>query len=361
MGWNDRDYNPGREQMHGYMANPAALLQMSVPIFKSPGLYIRLHFWFLLISLFDSIDLMRTHAPVYLIPVNIAVMLAVVLFHEWGHRIFSQMVGGNHWEWVVWTLGGMVAPTSPRTPWAVFVANIGGNIFTVVLGTVCLVAALLLPNSAIGYWFEFDPFRPVMVAVTSSAPLVVNFMLSKAMICSAAVAIINLFPCYWFDGGLIWQSILWPKLGQWRATMITCMAGMVGAVPFFFLALINGGTNTMDRLLAMIVWALIFADCFRRRQMLAAAGPGVMDEDDAPAYNYMDTDKPLVRKKSLRSKWFGSALRKKARADQVEQAKIDAILTKVKEKGLHSLTWWEKRTLKKATERQRQQDLAERL
>jgi len=40
---------------------------------------------------------------------------------------------------------------------------------------------------------------------------------------------------------------------------------------------------------------------------------------------------------------------------------IDAILAKVKQKGLHSLSWWEKRALKKATERQRQRDLASRI
>jgi len=33
---------------------------------------------------------------------------------------------------------------------------------------------------------------------------------------------------------------------------------------------------------------------------------------------------------------------------QAEQAKIDAILIKVKDKGLHSLTWFEKRTLRKS-------------
>jgi hypothetical protein len=54
------------------------------------------------------------------------------------------------------------------------------------------------------------------------------------------------------------------------------------------------------------------------------------------------------------------AAKKRAAAEQHEQAQIDAILAKVKEKGLHSLSWWEKRALKKATERQRQRDLAER-
>ena len=44
-------------------------------------------------------------------------------------------------------------------------------------------------------------------------------------------------------------------------------------------------------------------------------------------------------------------------AEQAEQARIDAILDKVSAHGMQSLTWWEKRTLRKATERQRHRDL----
>jgi hypothetical protein len=127
---------------------------------------------------------------------------------------------------------------------------------------------------------------------------------------------------------------------------------MILAVPFFFLSI------WATDFFGMIVWFLIFSDSFNRRRMLAAAGPGVMDDDDGPTYNYMDTETPTRRKK-VKKRWFNAA-RKKARAEQLEQAKIDAILAKVKEKGLHSLSWGEKRTLRKATERQRQRDLANR-
>ena len=59
--------------------------------------------------------------------------------------------------------------------------------------------------------------------------------------------------------------------------------------------------------------------------------------------------------------WGGTGKTSLISAWAAEQAKIDTILAKVKERGLHSLTWWEKRALKKATERQRERDLANRL
>jgi hypothetical protein len=108
----------------------------------------------------------------------------------------------------------------------------------------------------------------------------------------------------------------------------------------------------------MLFWALIFADSFRRRQALVAVGQDAMMDEETSAYAYMDTPEP--RKKKRKKNWLSRA-RKRALQDQAEQARIDAILAKVKDKGLHSLSWWEKRTLKKATERQRQQDLAGRL
>jgi hypothetical protein len=351
MGWNDRDYNPGREAMRGYMANPMAMLSFAWTIWRSSGLTITLTFWFLLAALFVVIGDLWNQMFAYL-PIDLAVLLGVVLFHELGHRVFARMVGGNHWEWVLWPLGGMVPPAAPRTPWATFVANIGGIVFTVLLAAAAIVGIVLLQGQmALGR----GGFIGVHGSVITPLALAFYHVAGNIIMQSIGIVLFNLYPCYWFDGGYIWQSILWPKLGQWKAVRVVCLAGMILAVPFFMLSLVT--LNPFG----MIMFALIFADCYRRRQALAMAGPGVMDEDEGPSYNYMDTPTSHSSgKKSLRRRWFGNSLRKKARAEQAEQAKIDAILAKVKEKGLHSLTWWEKRTLRKATERQRQQDLAER-
>src|SRR6185295_5104306 len=98
--------------------------------------------------------------------------------------------------------------------------------------------------------------------------------------------------------------------------------------------------------------------CFQMRQMIKHTPEEEEQEqyDLSAAWDHTDSPRRKKRKKS----WLGRA-RKRALKDQAEQAKIDAILAKVKERGLHSLTWWEKRSLKKATARQREQDLASRL
>ena len=348
MGWQDRGYNAGREEMKAYFANPLGLMQYALPIFRSAGLSIHLSFWFLLSAVFVLIS--DLHSP-FLIPIDLGLMLGVCLWHELGHRVFARMVGGNHWEWVIWPLGGMVAPTSPRNPKAVFVANVGGIVFNVLLVAAILGVAWGFGGALAEGRVPFLPFG-LGVAVPGFSFLLVHCM-ELVLVQSVGIILMNLYPCYWFDGGHLWQAGLWPFFGQWKAGLITCWAGMILAVPFFLLALSYG----LGGVLAMVFWALIFADCFRRRQLLVAAGEGVMEEDEA-TYNYMDTAEPRRRKR--KKSWLGRA-RKRALADQAEQARIDAILVKVKEHGLHSLTWWEKRSLKKATERQRERDLANRL
>jgi membrane associated rhomboid family serine protease len=56
--------------------------------------------------------------------------------------------------------------------------------------------------------------------------------------------------------------------------------------------------------------------------------------------------------------WKQRSKQRAVRREQDEQADIDRILQKVHDKGMNSLSWMEKRTLKSATERQRKADTA---
>ena len=66
--------------------------------------------------------------------------------------------------------------------------------------------------------------------------------------------------------------------------------------------------------------------------------------------------RPLLERQ--RHGWSQRANRRVAQAERDEQETIDRILQKVHEKGMNSLSWNEKRALKRATERQRPADMA---
>jgi Zn-dependent protease len=325
-------------------------------MYTSSTLHIRLTFWFLLYCvLYSAIGDLQERAPLYYIPLDIGATLLALLFHEMGHAIFARAVGGNHWEWVIWPLGGMVAPTAPRRPWPTFVANIGGIVFSLLLAALALTCVWLVDRTALHFFRVMSlPAFAILPNYHMDAGILILLRVCDTMaMTSIVVTLFNFFPCYWFDGGYIWQSILWPFLGLYRAIMITCMAGMVLAVPLFFMSMYSLS------FLGMVMWALVFSACFTKRRELKAAGPGIVPGEDDDSYNYMDTSTDRPKRRGKKG-WFKAAAKKAAR-ERAEQAQIDAILAKVHDKGLHSLSWFEKRALKKATERQRQRDLAERL
>jgi hypothetical protein len=94
-----------------------------------------------------------------------------------------------------------------------------------------------------------------------------------------------------------------------------------------------------------------FINCMQMRRMLLAAGPEEFADSTDYSAAYETYEKPRKR-----SRWAARRAIKIARAERMEQQKIDQILAKVSAQGMQSLSWWERRTLKKATVHQRQRD-----
>jgi hypothetical protein len=100
-----------------------------------------------------------------------------------------------------------------------------------------------------------------------------------------------------------------------------------------------------------------------RRQLLAAGPWAFQDEDSnfgAASYSsgtYEDGGPTAaVKHRHLNKRKIRRAQAREAR-DREMQERVDHILEKVSRQGMHSLSYWEKRTLRKATEQQRQRDL----
>ncbi len=159
----------------------------------------------------------------------------------------------------------------------------------------------------------------------------------------------NLMPIFPLDGGQMLQAALWPKVGYYKSMMFACITGMIGAVLLAMWGL------AAPNLLMIFIAASGFLTCMNMRTQLVAAGPMVDYED---AMDYSASLRPEPRKHVTRRSV--KRAQRAAREAATEQAKIDQILAKVSAQGMHSLTWWEKRTLHKATERQRKRESARR-
>src|SRR5208337_4160729 len=119
------------------------------------------------------------------------------------------------------------------------------------------------------------------------------------------------------------------------------VTGMIGAV---LVAMI--GIAWWSFMLVLIA-VFGFMACLQQRRMLLEAGPYGFDDVD---YGESLYDAPRQRRTSLRAK---KRIQRQAMRRHAEQHKIDRILAKVSAKGMQSLTWWEKRTLRKGSERMR--------
>jgi hypothetical protein len=147
------------------------------------------------------------------------------------------------------------------------------------------------------------------------------------------------------DGGRMLQEVLWPIFGYYKSMMFACVTGMIGGV-------IMAAVGLATRSLFLTFIAISgFITCLQMRRQLQAMGP----EEFTDSTDYSAAYEPYVKPKR-RSRWAAKRAMKLARAERDERQRIDEILAKVSAQGMQSLTWLERRALRKATEHQRKRD-----
>ncbi len=356
MSWRDRDYNQinfGGRQIRNPILN---ILFGSLPLGTWFGIRVRIHASLLLLIAGELLFAQaRGGLGVNAALTYVIILFGTILLHEFGHCIACRMMGGSAEDILLWPLGGLASVHPPRRAWPTFVTIAGGPLVDVLICVACAIALFIMhPSAGID---AFNPLRGFLLfdhrdpkwlfAYTSG----ISYYIWYVYLINYSLILFNLLPMFPMDGAQILQTALWPKFGYYKSMMFTCMVGMVIAVLFGMFGL----ANRSILIVVLCFWG--FMQSLRMRQMLLAHGPEEFNNevDYSAAF-----ENPGNRRKKMRKSWFKAA-RKRALREQSEQARIDSILAKVHEHGLHSLTWFEKRALKKATARQRERDLAERL
>lgn len=358
MGWRDRDYNQfnfGQRRFTNPLWN---ILFGSAPLGTWFGIRVRVHASLILLIVLNLLLAgtsggMGVHNAV----ASSLILFSIILLHEFGHCFAARSVGGGAEEILLWPLGGLATIDTPHRPWPTFVGAAGGPLVNVIICALSGISLLVLtsfqhslplsptlPFSGGSELHTLDPY----LATTAT------FYLGWIYSASWMLLVFNLLPIFPMDGGRILQAILWPLVGYHKSMNFACLIGMIGAA---IMGAFGLATFAAGGLLLVFIAASGFLTCYQMRLALQASSPEEWDHGPDYASSLRD---PPQRRRKVKGRWFKWASRKAAK-ERAEQAKIDAILAKVHDRGLHSLTWWEKRTLKKATERQRQQDLAERL
>lgn len=341
MAYQDRPYY---RDGAGTSGNPLMwLLTGSVPLFRVFGINVRAH-----ASLVITIVLVLVFGwgPGFTVLDRVqssTVLFLIVLLHEFGHCFAARWVGGEADEILMHPLGGLALTRPPHRPLPQFITVAGGPLVNV---AICLVCGLLL-WSLFG-WLPWNPFRfqPVRFAGGSGWVTLWSYAYWIYRI-SWMLLVFNLMPIFPLDGGQMLQAMLWPKFGYYRSMNFACITGMVGAVLGGMIALATGN------LMLFVLAVMGFFTCFSLRQQLKAAGPYAFETNI-----YSAAYEPVMPRLKKPSRWATRRAAREAEAERAEQQKIDAILAKVHANGMNSLSWGEKRALRKATERQRQREVA---
>jgi Zn-dependent protease len=337
MGWEDRHYYRDRDTGGG---GPLTwLLSGTIPLFTAFGIRVQAH-----ASLVLTIVLVLIfglgHGFTWQDRVqSMTVLFLIVLLHEFGHCFAARWVGGEANEIIMHPLGGLALASPPRRALPTFITVAGGPAVNVVICLVCGTFLWLTMG-----WLPWNPFQFASYGDFENWYNVNRYVFWVYQI-SLMLLAFNLLPIYPLDGGQMLQAMLWPKMGYYRSMNYSCITGMVAAVLGGMVALAS--FNVFLALLAMMG----FMTCLNMRRQLLAAGPYAFSEMEFGSSYVAEP-----RHKKLSPKLY-KKVRKREAQERLEQEKIDAILAKVSAHGMHSLTWWEKRTLRKATARQRQRDL----
>lgn len=188
------------------------------------------------------------------------------------------------------------------------------------------------------------------------APQVGPLLLHHALWLHVSLLAFNLLPCWPLDGGRVLRSLLARRLHPNRATLWAANVGLVGAVALGVLGVMRGGAH--GGLLLAIALGNLLACVRARREARHADGPyGLAREpwaEDPEAWKRGAAAQDVELLEPAPSAAQRRAQAARLRAQQAEDAALDALLARVSEVGLAGLTPRERERLQRLGEARRQ-------
>lgn len=352
MGWQDRPYYRDQSSSSG---NPLMwIFSGSVPLFTAFRIRVRMHAALLvLIVIWLAFSAFEGPKALQNAIAGGVCLFVIIILHEFGHCFAGRWVGGEAHEILLWPLGGLAFPDVPRRPWPHLVTVAGGPLVNLLI--CILIWGLSWLISFHHVHLIVNPLtHNVELPAMGKAHLYVWMYMWWIYAISWSLLLFNLLPIFPLDGGQLLRALLWFKLRYYRATLISCVVGMIGAALLTVYGLTQFGSWSGGLLTAIGISCFYY--CYQTRAQLKAAGPWEF-EDEGIDYSASLWQPDEPRRKKKISRRVARKLRRQAEQEENEQAQIDAILAKVSAQGMQSLTWSERRALRKATERQRRREI----
>ena len=349
MGWDDRTYDHEDRGPVGGAAAPA--FGPSVPLGRVLGVRVRVHYSLpiFLLALALLID-WRQGYPLASKLFGLGALVLGLMVHELGHMLAARAAGAELTYVILWPLGGLETWGFPRGSTGVLTA-IGGPLLNLMTAITCAGVVWFLA----GRYVPLNPFHPLPpnhAAFNHGAATYAWWL----FVANYDLMLVNLLPIAPLDGGRIIQSALATRTGAQRAASTVAKLGMICAA----LLIIASLAYRMNLILVAIGAALFIYCAMLRLALKESANEEFAGVEMAGDFGSSLIDDPPPKPRRRVSRWVIRRLRRQAKREAAELARLDAILAKVSAHGMASLTWSERRSLRRATRRKREMETAER-
>lgn len=336
-----------------YSDNPVT---WSLPIGRLFGVRIRVHLLFVLIAVVlvvrDAADPDLGRGLIHGLAF-VAILFGIILMHEFGHCFGARAVGGEADEILLWPLGGLAYTRPPHTPIGHLITTIAGPLVNVLICGACLTFLIIDHPAHSLHVVPWNPFHLGVALRYTDTQMWVSYVFSISYV----LLLFNLVPMYPLDGGRIFQSLLWFRIGYRRSSLIACTAGMIGAIGVGLLGLLS------EEIMLLGIAIFGYMTCWQQKQMLKA-GDGFEESefgyDFSQGYTSLGRStesKAKPKRASLLQRWRQARVERREQREHerrlTEERMLDELLEKVHIEGLQSLTSSERRFLDHASQKRR--------
>jgi Zn-dependent protease len=281
------------------------------------------------------------------------VLIVTVLLHEFSHIAMARTLGIDGDEILLWPLGGL-AFTGGGSPRQQFLISAAGPFCNLLI---CL--AVLYPVLTSDYALRC--FNPLMLPVTAEE-FVRQPWLGLALLTftiSWVLLLMNLVPAMPLDGGQMARSALVLRLGNMIGTEASIRLAMIAGMLVALAAmLLLGNTFLVGLGFFLLLYAVLE---HQQSQMPEQVDDSFMGYDFSQGYTSLEKSQESEPAPQAQPGFFErwkkrreeARARREAERDQQAAEQLDILLAKVHEHGLQSLSESEKRTLKQASDRLR--------
>jgi Zn-dependent protease len=294
---------------------------------------------------------------------SLTALLICVMVHEIGHAWVTFRLGGFVDEIVLGPLGGLGMMRGLPDPRAELLAHLAGPVMNL---TICVVCAPLLVASGHPPWGLFwPPLAPEGLLVGTPGVIA----LKLALWINWVLGLVNFLPAFPFDGGRAFRAFLlvrWPYIGRRAASLIVAGLAKVTAVAICFAAFVLRFEDTQSLVptqFALILLAIFLFFSAKQEEQRGEAEA----REEGTAFGYAlsragaRTDRPadgeapetsgplgrwLERRRTLR-------LQREREQEAEDERQVDAILARLHEHGMQSLSNADRALLERVSARYR--------